>query len=101
MGSALSILGSKVGPKTFFPSKPANVQLKQPAASKTISLRTLFKLHCSSLSSDFRPAWWLFKRVYDELFLACCVLTQHSGHLQTLYSVVGDFSTVDRVVYDR
>jgi len=84
MGSALSVLGYKVRPKTFFPSRPAHVQLRQPAASKTISLRTLLKLHCPSLSSDFRPAWWLF-----------------NGHLQTLYSVVGDFSAVDRVVYDR
>jgi hypothetical protein len=26
---------------------------------------------------------------------------QYSGHLQTLYSVFGDFSAVDPVVYDR
>jgi hypothetical protein len=26
---------------------------------------------------------------------------QHSGHLQTLYAALGDFSVVDPVAYDR
>jgi hypothetical protein len=29
------------------------------------------------------------------------VLTQNSGHLQTIYGVLGNFSVVDPVVYDR
>ncbi|KAA1471193.1 AB-hydrolase YheT [Dentipellis sp. KUC8613] len=41
-------------------------------------------LSCPSLFAKFRSAWWLT-----------------GGHLQTLYSVVGDFSKVDQVVYDR
>ena len=33
--------------------------------------------------------------------LCCNVLTQHSGHLQTLYAVLANFSAVDPVAYDR
>ncbi|KAI0273611.1 AB-hydrolase YheT [Gloeopeniophorella convolvens] len=85
MGCALSILfGDRSGPKHFFPSAPAFVTLKQPAHAEKTSLRTLLNLHCPSLFSPFRPAWWLF-----------------NGHLQAVYSVIGDFSTVDKVVYDR
>ena len=33
---------------------------------------------------------------------SCCdVLTQHSGHLQTLYAALANFSAVDPVAYDR
>jgi hypothetical protein len=40
--------------------------------------------------------------IIDALFFSCCnVLTQHSGHLQTLYAVLGNFSAVDPVPYDR
>ncbi|KAI9509362.1 AB-hydrolase YheT [Russula earlei] len=81
MGSALSVLGYQANPKTFFSSRPLNLRLLQPDTSETTSLRSLLELHCPSLSSDFRPAW--------------------CGHLQTLYAVVGDFSAVDPVVYDR
>src|SRR6266849_5047898 len=37
----------------------------------------------------------------SSFFRCCNVLTQHSGHLQTIYSALGDFSAVDPVVYDR
>jgi len=81
MGSALGILGH---PKSFFPTTPAYLPLRQPAASENTSLRTLIEQHCPSLLSPFRPAWWLF-----------------NGHLQTLYAVLGDFSAIDPVAYDR
>ncbi|CCL99224.1 uncharacterized protein FIBRA_01239 [Fibroporia radiculosa] len=49
------------------------------------SLKTFVENRCPSLSSSpFMPAWWLF-----------------NGHLQTCYSVVGDFSTVDKIEYQR
>src|SRR5712664_1527876 len=99
MGSALGTLGTPAS-KTSFSSRPVYLPLKQPAASENTSLRALLELHCPSVLSPFRPAWWLFKRV-DALFSCCRVLTQHSGHLQTLHSVFGDFSAIDPVAYDR
>ncbi|KAI0065353.1 AB-hydrolase YheT [Artomyces pyxidatus] len=86
MGSYLSLSGSHI-PKIFWATTPAYVPLKQrngqDPAEKT-SLRALLQSHCPSLFQKFRPAWWL-----------------SSGHLQTGYAVVGDFSKVDKVVYDR
>ena len=100
MGSAMGTLGS---PKIVFPSRPASVPLKQAATSESekVSLWTLLDLYCPSLLSEFRPAWWLFKRVHTLFFSCCYVLTQRSGHLQTLYAILGDFSAVDQVTYDR
>jgi hypothetical protein len=98
MGSALGTRGKPS--KTSSSSRPAYIPLKQPAASENTSLRALLESHCPSVLSPFRPNWWLFKRV-DTFFSRCYVLTQHSGHLQTLYSVFGDFSAVDPVAYDR
>jgi len=48
------------------------------------SLRTFLESKCPSLFREYRSAWWLF-----------------NGHLQTAYAVVGDFSAIDKVVYDR
>jgi hypothetical protein len=76
MGSAMATLGYQATPKTFFSSKPAYVPLTQPAASENTSLRALLEAHCPSLLSEFRPARWLFKRVYTQLFSSYCVLTQ-------------------------
>jgi len=61
MGSAMGTLGYQAIPKIFFSSRPAYVPLRQPAVSENASLRTLLELHCPSLLSRFRPAWWLFK----------------------------------------
>jgi hypothetical protein len=98
MGSTLGTRGKPS--KTSFSSRPAYIRLKQPAASENTSLRALLESHCPSVLSPFRPAWWLFKRV-DTFFSRLYVLMQHSGHLQTLYAVLGNFSDVDPVVYDR
>ena len=98
MGHAMGTLGS---PKISFPSRPACVPLRQPAAPEKISLSTLLDIYCPSLLSEFRPAWWLFKRVHALSFSCCYALTQRSGHLQTLYASLGDFSAVDQISYDR
>ncbi|KAI0006014.1 AB-hydrolase YheT [Russula compacta] len=82
MGSALGTLSYLASPKIYFSSRPAYVQLRQPAASENTSLRALLELHCPSLLSLFRPAWWF-------------------GHLQTMYAIIGDFSSLDQVVYER
>ncbi|KAI0695893.1 AB-hydrolase YheT [Cytidiella melzeri] len=49
-----------------------------------VSLRDLVEKRCPSLHNTFTPAWWL-----------------PSGHLQTAYCVVGDFSRVDKLEYER
>lgn len=100
MGCVLGTLGNRPDPKTYFPSKPAYVPLRQPAASENTSLRVLLETYCPSLFSPFCPSWWLFRRVHTQIFSGN-VLTQCSGHLQTLYAIVGDFSSVDMLAYDR
>ncbi|KAI9061939.1 AB-hydrolase YheT [Trametes sanguinea] len=47
-------------------------------------LRDFVRSRCPSLLKEYRPSRLLF-----------------NGHLQTAYGAYGDFSTVDRVVYDR
>jgi predicted alpha/beta-fold hydrolase len=37
----------------------------------------------------------------SSFFRSCHVLTQRSGHFQTIYGALGNLSVVDAVVYDR
>ncbi|KAJ7774803.1 Alpha/Beta hydrolase protein [Mycena metata] len=68
-----------------FPDKPASVQIHQSDGStSTESLQHLVESRCASLRSKFQPLWWLF-----------------SGHLQTIFCVVGDFTKTDRLQYNR
>ncbi|TFK80926.1 AB-hydrolase YheT [Polyporus arcularius HHB13444] len=74
-------------PKLFYGPTPATVSARTSAGSKAIervSLREFLELRCPSLHKEYRPAWWL-----------------NNGHLQTAYCVLGDFSKIDRVEYDR
>ncbi|GBE81054.1 AB-hydrolase YheT [Sparassis latifolia] len=74
-------------PKLYFHSPRPSLSVRTSLGSKEvqrISLRSFVESKCPSLYTEFRPAWWLY-----------------SGHLQTGYSVVGDFSKVDKVEYDR
>lgn len=68
-------------------SKPSVLAVRKDRHSNDvehISLQELVETRCKSLFTEFRPIWWLF-----------------NGHLQTLYSVVGDFSERDHLQYDR
>ncbi|KAF8136337.1 AB-hydrolase YheT [Boletus edulis] len=67
-----------------YPPTPALIQTSGHLGKEFISLQELVEKRCPSLHSKFRPAWWL-----------------PSGHMQTLYSVVGDFSHRDKVNYKR
>ncbi|KAH9944761.1 AB-hydrolase YheT [Amylocystis lapponica] len=74
-------------PQLFFAPSPESLSVRTSPASKEVkqvSLRQFVEARCPSLFRPFRPAWWLF-----------------SGHLQTAYCVMGDFSKVDKVEYDR
>ncbi|KAF7327693.1 AB hydrolase-1 domain-containing protein [Mycena kentingensis (nom. inval.)] len=73
---------SKKTPQLYFGPEPAYVVLR--SHYEPISLRTLVETRCTSLKTKFRPTWWL-----------------NNGHMQTVYSVLGDFSNVDRVWYQR
>ncbi|KAH9854129.1 AB-hydrolase YheT [Lenzites betulinus] len=88
MGAFFSLLSLAYDiPQLFFGSKPATVAVKaaaNPQQVEHVSLRDFIQVRCPSLFKEFRPAWWL-----------------RSGHLQTGYCVMGDFSKVDRVEYDR
>ncbi|KAJ7019912.1 Alpha/Beta hydrolase protein [Mycena alexandri] len=52
--------------------------------TETSTLQELLQSRCKSLFSPYRPTWWLF-----------------NGHAQTLFCVLGDFSTTDQVWYYR
>ncbi|KAI0082681.1 AB-hydrolase YheT [Panus rudis PR-1116 ss-1] len=88
MGSLLSFLtAAYYMPRLYFSPNSVKVALRRTFAAKEeqqITLHELVKARCPSLFREYRPAWWLA-----------------SGHLQTLYCVVGDFSNVDKVEYDR
>ncbi|KAF7374833.1 AB hydrolase-1 domain-containing protein [Mycena sanguinolenta] len=73
-------------PEIRFAPEPASIflQPQNGGVNKSVSLQELVESRCQSLSSKFRPSWWLF-----------------NGHLQTLYSVLGDFSKTDQMWYDR
>ncbi|TFK54905.1 AB-hydrolase YheT [Heliocybe sulcata] len=74
-------------PNLYFPIKPAYIQYRKTRGSEectTTSLRDVVERHCTSLLKEYRPVWWL-----------------PGGHVQTGYCVIGDFSKVDKVEYDR
>ncbi|EIW85205.1 AB-hydrolase YheT [Coniophora puteana RWD-64-598 SS2] len=66
------------------PPKPVTVAYKASASEESVSISEFVQRRCPSLARDFVPAWWLF-----------------NGHLQTLYSVLGDFTKTDNVIYQR
>ncbi|KAJ3543367.1 hypothetical protein NM688_g5859 [Phlebia brevispora] len=88
MGSLLSYLfGLRAAPKLFYAPKTAFVPLQSSSKisdAESISLEELVERRCPSLHDVFAQAWWL-----------------PGGNLQTAYCVVGDFSQVDQVEYDR
>ncbi|KAJ6494883.1 AB-hydrolase YheT [Mycena vitilis] len=72
-------------PKLHFAPEPAFV-LHRPSngTATAVSLQDLVNSKCKSLSSKFRPPWWL-----------------SNAHLQTVYSLLGDFTQIDQVWYQR
>ncbi|TCD69713.1 hypothetical protein EIP91_006480 [Steccherinum ochraceum] len=92
MGALISFLFSFVvaaapRPRIYFAPKPASIRVRNIAPFEQgdeISLSDLVATHCPTLHTSFRPAWWL-----------------KGGHLQTLWSVAGDFSKIDKVEYER
>ncbi|KAJ7172499.1 Alpha/Beta hydrolase protein [Mycena filopes] len=86
IGTLFSVAGRrKQSVLVHFPDKPASVDIRQADGSTgTESLQSLVESRCASLRSKFKPLWWLF-----------------SGHLQTIFCVVGDFSKTDTLQYNR
>ncbi|KAI0736968.1 AB-hydrolase YheT [Fomitopsis betulina] len=93
MGALVSLLcaarSSRVLPRLHFAPSPARVAVKPSVTSEADEqpkegLDGFIAARCPSLHREFSPAWWLF-----------------NGHLQTAYAVIGDFSNIDRVEYDR
>ncbi|KAF7316802.1 hypothetical protein HMN09_00413300 [Mycena chlorophos] len=73
---------SKNALELHFAPEPARITLKsQPEA---VSLRELVLWRCKSLFTKYQPTWWL-----------------PNGHMQTVHSVVGDFSAEDQMWYER
>jgi hypothetical protein len=114
MGSLVSLLsifslfpvGSSPHSRVTWPQKPAQVVVQKQGLLRDtepekISLRELIETRCPNVLTPFKAAWWLFK--YALLCHPRPDLTRRtcSGHLQTTYTTVGDFSKADPVVYDR
>ncbi|THU83650.1 hypothetical protein K435DRAFT_733862 [Dendrothele bispora CBS 962.96] len=78
----------------YYPLKPAEVPLKKQRNTKEKSplaanggkkcMRSILQEGCPSLFEDYKTPWWLF-----------------NGHMQTLFSILGDFSKSDPVIYNR
>ncbi|KAL0946922.1 hypothetical protein HGRIS_013083 [Hohenbuehelia grisea] len=81
MGTALSLQDTAT--RVHFASKPTYLSSGNGDDAQ-ISLRELVETKCRSLFTSYKPAWWLF-----------------NGHLQTIYCVLGDFTKVDQLTYDR
>ncbi|KAJ6502571.1 Alpha/Beta hydrolase protein [Mycena sanguinolenta] len=86
MGSLFSAISRKSKPILIhFSDKPALLKVRQSDGSVSPeSLDRLVETKCSSLRSKFKSPWWL-----------------SSGHLQTIFCVVGDFSKTDILRYNR
>ncbi|KAF9067633.1 Alpha/Beta hydrolase protein [Rhodocollybia butyracea] len=88
-----SAFSSPKAPTIFYPPTPAEVMVKKPGGGTgPESLSKLVEEHCPSLRLAFNPVWWLNKCVFTSLSF---------GHLQTLYSIFGDFTNIDKVMYER
>jgi len=49
-----------------------------------MNIRTFLENRVPSLFQSYKPTWWL-----------------PNGHFQTMYMSIGDFTKVDKVVYER
>ncbi|KAF9011214.1 Alpha/Beta hydrolase protein [Cyathus striatus] len=71
-----------------FPAKPAYLSLKgaknDDGTPAQESLRTLLEMRCRSLFKPFYPKWWL-----------------KTGHLQTIYNIMGNLADVDQLWFRR
>ncbi|KAF8504043.1 AB-hydrolase YheT [Hysterangium stoloniferum] len=82
MGSLLSLLVGWSFTKPIVHVSPSALSVE--TTSSKVPLKEFLESKCPSILAPFKPAWWLF-----------------NGHLQTAYCVLGDFSNVDKVVYER
>lgn len=89
----------------LFPRRETTIHCAPNASSittrsGTLSIQQFINKHCPAVLSGFKPSWWLPKyaiyRLHGNVFDL-----QSSGHAQTAYCVMGDFSHVDHVKYDR
>ena len=82
---------------------PRGFQVQDADGRKlTTTMRFFVEERCPSLFREFRPARWLFR--YGQSSICDSLLNPEpfaSGHLQTAYTVIGDFSKIDKVEYDR
>ncbi|KIJ23614.1 hypothetical protein M422DRAFT_39537, partial [Sphaerobolus stellatus SS14] len=85
MGSFLSLLQYSTHTETMtalhVSPDPAVLKLQDQSE---LSLKEFIESRCPSVLKEFIPQWWLF-----------------NGHLQTAYCVFGDFSKIDKVIYER
>ncbi|KAK6905284.1 anon-23da protein [Kwoniella mangroviensis CBS 8886] len=69
----------------IIPSKPATISLREIGGAKPeVRVDRWIKDNVESLKGVFKPAWWA-----------------PNGHLQTFFTVLGDFTKVDKVHYVR
>ncbi|KAI5124550.1 hypothetical protein M0805_003072 [Coniferiporia weirii] len=87
MGQVFSWFSSPSPPRLYVVETPVRLRVKDASSlegTRSLALSEFIQTRCPSLLLPFFPVWYL-----------------NSGHLQTGYCVVGDFSQVDKVVYDR
>ena len=83
-------------------AEKARLAVRCEKGTLRMTMREFVCSRCPSLLKEFKPSKVLFKLVVYFYFLSLeSILTDASGHLQTAYGAYGDFSNVDRIMYDR
>jgi len=68
----------------------------------TVSMSDFVRQNCPSLfDKPFIPSWWLPKYVCMMIYLCYNSPRSNSGHAQTFYCVMDDFTLIDQIEYDR
>ena len=105
MGLSIStfISSNRHVPRLAFSPKSVEFPIKSDQEDqKSMSMDAFVSKSCPSLYQTYDPPRWMHKYVYE--FVSERATTNRvslSGHVQTAYCVVGDFTKIDRVVYHR
>ena len=80
------------------PRQAGAVKVKKGDQETRTSVNEWIDTNVPSLKGSFTPSWWLPKYATLSMYSQSSSL---SGHLQTIFSVMGNFNVVDKVDYSR
>lgn len=104
MAASTFISSDRHIPRLAFAPQPAELPIKPGQENKRIMRMDAFVSEsCPSLYRPYNPPWWMRKYVgwFFSERLHGKPRFSHSGHIQTAYCVMGDFTKVDKAAYHR